>query len=391
MIGNEGRNCQPYSATHSTVRGGKPPWPRISNKVDFAYEIAARRRQGMRRIRVSNGLIALAMALAAGPAAAQNDVAAFYRGKTITITNAFAEGGLYSNLARIIAHHLPHHIPGGPNAVPQFLPGAAGLRQMNHLYNAAAKDGTVLALMYDNMPITQALAADNSVKFDLRRTPALGSLSRGEPGVVGILKRAGIATIEDAKHKEAVFGATGTTSAQYYIPAIMNRLFATRFKLIPGFPTTPHTYLAMERGEVDGIYGAVETIVESRPQWIAEKRFNWIAQLNDVRAGEFADVPLLEELAQAPIDKAAFKLLALARVPGKPVLLPPDVPAERVAALRMAFEAMLKDKAFIGDVAKTTQVLEPRTWQDAERVIRETIDTPPEVVARVQELLKAAK
>jgi len=345
----------------------------------------------MGRIRLFGTLVALALGLTAGSAAAQIDVAAFYRGKTLTITNAFAEGGLYSNLARIIAHPLPHHIPGGPNAVPQFLPGAAGLRQMNHLYNAAAKDGTVLALMYDNMPITQVLATDNSVKFDLRRTLALGSLSRGEPGVVGILKRAGIATIDDAKQKEAVFGATGTTSAQYYIPAIMNRLFGTRFKLIPGFPTTPHTYLAMERGEVDGIYGAVETIVESRPQWVAEKRFNWIAQLNDVRAGEFADVPLLEELAVAPIDKAAFKLLALARVPGKPVLLPPGVPAERIAALRTAFEAMLKDEAFIGDVAKTTQVLEPRSWQDAERVIRETIDTPPEVVARVQELLKAAK
>jgi hypothetical protein len=259
---------------------------------------------------------------------------------------------------------------------------------MNHLYNAAPRDGTVIGLMYDNMPITQVLAADDSMKFDARRFSALGSFGRGEPGLVGILKRAGVATIEEAKQKVAVFGATGTTSAQFYIPALMNRLFGTRFKIIPGFPTTPATYLAMERGEVDGAYGAVETILESRPQWIAEKRFNWLAQLNDVREGEFADVPLLEELARAPLDKAAFRLLALARVPGKPLLLPPDVPPARVAALREAFVAMLHDRAFITDVARTTQKLEPRTWQDAERVIRETVDTPPDVVAHVRELLK---
>jgi tripartite-type tricarboxylate transporter receptor subunit TctC len=333
---------------------------------------------------------ALMLTVLVAPAAADDDVAAFYRGKTLQVTNAFAEGGLYSNLARLIVQHLPRHIPGKPTAIPQFMPGAGGLRHLNHLYNAAAKDGTVIGLMYDNMPITQVLTTDDSVKFDARRFASLGSLGRGEPGLVGVLKRTGIATVEDARRKEAVFGATGTTSAQYYIPAIMNRLFGTRFKLIPGFPTTTHTYLAMERGEVDGIYGALETILESRPQWIAERQFNWLAQLNDVRTGEFADVPLLSDLAQAPLDKAAFRLLALARVPGKPLLLPPDVPPARVAALRAAFAELVRDEAFIADVARTTQKLEPRTWQDAERVIRETVDTPPDVVAHVQELLKAA-
>lgn len=87
----------------------------------------------------------------------------------------------------------------------------------------------------------------------------------------------------------------------------MRGFYPSDSKLIPGFPTTPQIYLAMECGEADGVYGAVETILENRPQWIAEKRFNWLAQLNDVREGEFADVPLLQELAQAPLDKAAFK------------------------------------------------------------------------------------
>jgi hypothetical protein len=261
---------------------------------------------------------------------------------------------------------------------------------MNHLYNAAPKDGTVIGLMYDNIPITQVLQPNENLKFDTRRFAALGSLGRGEAGLVGILKRTGIATIEDARKKESTFGATGTSSAQYYIPIIMNRLFGTRFKLIPGFPTTTHMYLAMERGELDGIYGAAEVIQESRPQWIAERQLNWLAQLNDVRAPDFPDVPLLQELAQSPLDKNAFKLLGLARVPGKMLIAPPDVPPARIAALREAFMAMLHDEAFIAEVAKTTQKLEPRTWQDAERVIRETVDTPSDVVAHVRELLKAA-
>jgi tripartite-type tricarboxylate transporter receptor subunit TctC len=337
-------------------------------------------------------LFVLALALAAAPAAAADeDVAVFYRGKTLQLTNAFAEGGLYSTLARLMVTHLPRHIPGRPNAIPIFMPGAGGLRQMNHLYNAAPKDGTVIGLMYDNIPITQVLQPDENLKFDTRRFAALGSLGRGEAGLVGILKRTGIATIDDARQKDSVFGATGTSSAQYYIPIIMNRLFGTRFKLIPGFPTTTHMYLAMERGELDGIYGAAEVIQESRPQWIAERQLNWLAQLNDVRAADFPDVPLLQELAQAPIDKAAFKLLGLARVPGKMLIAPPDVPPARLAALREAFVAMLSDEAFIADIAKTTQKLEPRTWQDAERVVRETVDTPPEVVAHVRELINVAQ
>lgn len=205
------------------------------------------------------------------------------------------------------------------------------------------------------------------------------------------MKRTGIASVEDARRKESVFGSTGTSSAQYYIPIIMNRLFGTRFKLIPGFPTTTTMYLAMERGELDGIYGAAEVIEESRPQWIAEHQLNWLAQLNDVRAPNFPDVPLLQELAQAAVDKAAFKLLALARVPGKMVIAPPDVPPARVAALREAFVAMLHDPAFVDDLSKTTQKLEPRTWQDAERVIRDTVETPPEVVAHVRELLNVSQ
>lgn len=340
-------------------------------------------------IRLASCLIACALAFAATPAtAADDDVATFYKGRTIQVTSAFAEGGLYSTMTRLVAEHLPRHLPGRPHGIPQSMPGAAGLRQTNHLYNVAPRDGTVVGLMYDNVPASQVMGVDDNIRFDARRFGVLGSIGRGETALISILKRAGVATLDEARRKPVVFGATGTSSGQYYLPNMMNKLFGTRFKIIPGYKTMAEMFLSMERGEVDGVSGAVEAVLEGRPQWIAERRFNYLAQLYDERPAQFADIPLLQELAQTPLDKGAFRFLALARVPGKIVLAPPDVPPARLAALREAFATMVRDPAFIADVSKTSQRLEPRTWQDAEQVIRETIDTPPEVVAHVRELLK---
>jgi tripartite-type tricarboxylate transporter receptor subunit TctC len=338
--------------------------------------------------RLRFAFVSLALVLTAIPARSDDDVAAFYKGRTLQVVSSFGEGGLYSVVTRLVADHLPKYLPGRPSAIAQSMPGAAGFRQMNYLYNIAPKDGTVIALMYDNVPTAQLLQPDDSLKFDTRRFGMLGSLNKGEAGLVGILKRAGITSLDDARQKPAVFGSTGTSSGQYTVPAAMNKMFGTRFKIIPGYKTTPEIYLSMERGELDGVYGTAEAMAENRPQWIAEHRFNWLAQLNDVRAPDYADVPLLQELAQAPLDKAAFRFLALARVPGKMFVTPPDIPAARLEALRAAFAVMVRDQAFIDDIAKTTQKLDVRTWQEAEAIIRETAETPPDVIAYVRDLLK---
>jgi tripartite-type tricarboxylate transporter receptor subunit TctC len=333
-------------------------------------------------------IVVTAWLLAILPAGA--DEAAFFRGKTIQFTSAFAEGGLYATVTRLVSEHLPRHLPGRPGGIALSMPGAAGLRQMNHLYNVAPKDGTVIALMYDNVPMSQAMQSDDSIRFDARRFGVLGAVGRGETALISVLKRTGVASLDDARRIPVVFGATGTTSGQYYLPSILNRLFGTRIRIIPGYKTMAEILLSMERGELDGVSGAFEAILEGRPQWAAEGRFNHLAQLYDARPAQFADVPLLQELAPSPIDQAAFRFLALARIPGKMLLVPPGVPAERVAVLREAFASMVRDPVFVADVARTSQRLEPRTWQDAERIIRETIETPPEVVAHVRDLLKVA-
>jgi tripartite-type tricarboxylate transporter receptor subunit TctC len=319
-------------------------------------------------------------------ARAADDVEAFYKGKNIQVLNAFDQGGRYGVLARLVAAYLPRHLPGKPNGVPQFMPGAGGLLQTNHLFNVAAKDGTVIGLLYDSMPTAQVLEPAN-IRFDARRFEALGSINKGEPGVAAILKRTGVATVEDARKIPSVFGSTGSSGGAYVIPMIMNRMLGTRFKLIPGFKTTGHIFLAMDRGEVDGIYGAYEAVQQARPEWIAKNEVNVLAQLFDVRAAELPDVPLLQELATNDRDRAALHFLALARAPGKSFVAPPGVPPERLAALRAAFEAMAKDPEFKASLAKTEQVLEPRTWQDVTRIFRESIDVKPDILAYAKELM----
>ncbi len=319
-------------------------------------------------------------------AARAMDLESFYKGKTIQVLNAFDQGGRYGVLARLVATHLPRYLPGRPNGVPQFMPGAAGLLQTNFLYNAAAKDGTVIGLLYDSMPTAQVLEPAN-VRYDARQFGVLGSINKGEAGVAAILKRTGIATVEDARKTPSVFGATGSTGGAYVVPMIMNWLLGTKIKVIPGFKTTGDIFLAMDRSEVDGIYGALEAVQIARPQWISQHEVNWLAQLHDVRAPQLPDVPMLQELATNDRDRNALQFLALARAPGKMFVAPPGVPADRLAALRAAFEAMVQDDEFKANLAKNKQVLDPRSWQDGTRIIRESIETKSEIIAYVKELM----
>jgi tripartite-type tricarboxylate transporter receptor subunit TctC len=333
----------------------------------------------------------LALLSIATPCTAQESVAAFYRGKTIEVINPFAEAGLYAYLAQIIADDLPRHVPGSPAGRVEFMPGGGGLQGANYLYNAAPRDGTVIELLYDNMPTEQALGLDQLVKFDARQFRTLGSLNHGETGLVAILKRAGVASVADAKSKTAVLAATGTAAAQYIVPDAMNKLMGTRFNIIPGYKVITDSFLAMESGEADGLFTNFATLVQARPQWVTEKRFAYIAQSADVRDPGFADVPLLQELVSDPIKKETFRFLAMSRIPGKMLVAPPGVPEARVAALRTALTETLRDPAVLDAMAKLNQKIEPRDADDAASVIRETVDADPAVLTRVRDLMQIAK
>lgn len=334
---------------------------------------------------------AVILTTGAGACVAQEAVAAFYRGKTLRVINPFAETGLYALVTQLFAEHLPRFLPGEPRARAEFMPGGGGLQAANYLYVAAPRDGTVLGPFYDAMPTTQALALDDLVKFDARRFTVLGSINRGETGLIAVLKRSGIASIADAREKVAVLGATGAAAAQYIVPMAVNRMLGTRFKLIPGYKTVNDAFLAMETGELDGLFTNFNTIVESRPQWVAEKRFNWLAQSADRADPDFPDAPLLQDLATDAATKDALRFLAMSRAPGKIIIAPPDVPADRAAALRAALAATLRDPAFLAAIGKLNQKVDPRDASEAMDVIRQTVDTNPATLARIRDLMRATQ
>jgi len=322
------------------------------------------------------------------PASSQESAAEFYRGKTIQVINPFAEGGLYAYLAQLIAEKLPKYLPGSPTGRHVSMPGGGGLQGANYLYNAAPRDGTVIGLLYDNMPTEQALGLNKLVKFDARQFTVLGSLNKRETGLVGVLKRTNVSSVYEAKTKAVVLAATGTSSAQYIVPNAMNRLLGTKFKLIPGYKVITDSFFAMEAGEADGLFTNYATLTQARPDWIAQDRFAFIAQSSDIRDPNFASVPLLQELTDDRIPQEAFRFLAMSRLAGKIIVAPPGIATNRANALRDAFHLMLSDPQLLEGMAKLAQQIEPRDTKAALDVIKQTIETDHAALARVRDIMQ---
>ncbi len=336
------------------------------------------------------GAILFMAGLAAFPSAsrAQDAVAAFYRGKTLRVINPFAETGIYGALTRALADILPRHLPGEPRGRGEAMPGGGGLQGANYLYAGAPRDGTALGVMYDNMPTAQALALDGLARFDARGFTVLGSVNRGVTGVVGVMKRAGIKSVDDARAKIAVLGATGAGAAQYVVPLAMNRLLGTRFNIIPGYRTVSDTFLAMDAGEADGLFSNYVTIAEARPQWIRDKSVVWIAQSLDHADPDFPDVPLLQDLTDDPAKKGAFQFLSMSRAPGKIVVAPPGVPADRAEALRKALADTFRDPEFVAIVTSMGEKVDPRSAAEAADIVRATVEFDPAALAGVRDLMR---
>jgi tripartite-type tricarboxylate transporter receptor subunit TctC len=321
-------------------------------------------------------------------ARSQDSVASFYRGRAITVISPFGEIGLYTGIARLLGDYLPKYLPGQPGSRLQNVPGGGGLQGANYLYNVAARDGTTIGVLYDNMPTEQAINTTQLVKFDCRQFGVLGSLNQRETGVVAIVKRAGIRSVDDARKKRVVLGATGTSSAQFVVPNAMNKLLGTQFNIIPGYKTVNDALLAMETGEADGIFTNFGTLIQNKPNWIQEKNFEYIAQLADIQDPAFPETPLLQDIATDQVAKDTFKFLSWSRAAGKLIVVPPAVPQDRLTALRSAFAACLKDPGLLDGMSKWNIDIAPRTHDEAMAVIRSTVDTDPKILERVRQVMQ---
>jgi tripartite-type tricarboxylate transporter receptor subunit TctC len=324
--------------------------------------------------------------LALAPARAE-DAADFFRGKTLRIIVGVGVGSGYDLNARLLARFLPNHIPGHPAVIVQNQPGAGSLTMTNQLFIAGPFDGTAIGASFNGMPTTP-LFQPAAVHFDANKLIWLGSTNR-ETQVTYVWHTAPVQSFAELKTKELVVGAQAPGSTQYDFPMLANALFGTKFKVIPGYASTPKIHLAMEAGEVHG-NGATNwsTLKLLNSDWIAEKKIRLLAQWALKKHPELADVPLMLDMATSEADRQALRL-ALARLEyGRPFFLPPGVPPERVTALRRAFDAALKDPGLLAEADKSKIEIDPLPGEEVTDLIKQVSATPPDVVGRVRAALE---
>ena len=323
---------------------------------------------------------------AAMPASAQDDVAAFYRGKQLRMVVGSAVGGGYDLFARIVARHIVNHIPGRPHIIVQNQPAAGGAVMTNQLYGQGPKDGTVIGVPINGIPTAPLL--QSGIQFDATKLIWVGSTNR-EAYVAFVWHTAPVESIADLRSREVVVGATtpGTTMVDF--PLLVNDILGFKFKIVRGYQGTPQINLAIERGEVQGMGGIGWASVKAQtPHWISDKKIKVLAQYGLKRHPELSDVPTMLELAKSNADRQAMTMLFARTEYGRPYFLPPDVPEERVAALRRAFDATMKDTAFIAEVAKLQFDVDPLTGEQVQALVAQLAATPREIVARVRAALE---
>ncbi len=323
---------------------------------------------------------------AAAPAFGQEDVAAFYRGKTLRIVVGVAVGSGYDINARLLARHLGTHIPGNPAVIVQNQPGAGSLTMTNALFHTGPFDGTAIGASFNGMPTTPLLQP-TGVRFDPVKLNWIGSTNR-ETQVLYVWHTAPVQSWDGVLTQELVMGAQAPGSTQYDYPVLANHLFGTKFKVITGYDGTPKIHLAMERGEVHGTLANWSTLKAISFNWVTEKKVKLLAQWALKKHPEVADVPLVLDFAGSDADRDALRLVLARLEYGRPFFMPPNVPPERVAAVRRAFDAAMKDPALLAEADKLKIDIEPLTGEEVASLVEQVARTPAETVARVRTALE---
>jgi tripartite-type tricarboxylate transporter receptor subunit TctC len=327
-------------------------------------------------------MLGLLACLGAAPAAAQENVAAFYKGKTVRIIVGVGVGSGYDINARLLARHLAAHIPGNPTVIVQNQPGAGSLTMTNQLYGAGPFDGTAIGASFNGLPTTPLLQP-TGVRFEATKINWIGSTNR-ETQLSYVWHTAPVSSLDDLKTTQVVVGAQAPGSTQFDYPVLGNHMFGFKFKVITGYESTPKIHLAMERGEVHGTLANWSTLKAIASNWIEEKKIKMIAQWALRKHAELPDVPLIIDRATTDADRQALQL-ALARLEfGRPFFMPPNVPPERVEAIRRAFDATMKDPAYLAEAEKLKIEVDPLTGEQVAALIEQIYRTPADTVARVR-------
>jgi tripartite-type tricarboxylate transporter receptor subunit TctC len=317
------------------------------------------------------------------PAAAQSDVEAFYKGRTVEVVIGTVPGGGYDLYGRLIAQYLGRHIPGRPAVIVKNMPGAGHLRMTNWLYNVAPRDGTVLGTAPQALAIEQALGSAG-IQYDAAKFTWVGRVAPVVE-VTFTWHTSKTRTLADARKRETVMGGSGPTSPTVFYLKALNALAGTRFKIIQGFPGGGATELAMQRGEVEGNTKAWAAMKVDNAQWLREKKVNILLQYAAERSPDLPDVPLMAELGRTAGEKAALHLFAMGNAMGRSLMATPGVPPARAAALRKAFMDTMADPELIAFAKQRKIDLGPALSGEAlAKLVGETLSVSPETAAAVR-------
>ena len=310
----------------------------------------------------------------------------FYAGKTLTIMVGLAAGGSADTLVRLFAPHLKKHIPGEPSIVVQNMPGAGGIRAMQYFASIAPRDGSVLGLVHSSVPFAP-LYGIKGATFDPRAMNWIGSINSSEAICVS-WAASGVTQWKDLYDKTYIVGGTGAGSQMETMPAMINKLFGTKIKIISGYTGGNDVYLAMERGEVHGRCGGlVSSINSTRPDWFGKKKVVVPIAVALERNPLFPDTPAIYEFAKDDRTRQILKLILFPLQMDRPVLAPAGVPPERVAALRKAFHEAMTDSAFIADAQNLNIEIGEVRGERLQAILAEAFSTSPDIVTAANDAM----
>ena len=324
-------------------------------------------------------LLTALLTIVATPAAA-DAVAEFYAGKQIRFIIRSGAGGGYDQYARLLGRHIGKHIPGRPHVVPVNMPGGGGIRAANYVAKIAPQDGTILTIVSQGLPVDQALGLNPSFQADLRDFHWVGNMSSSNQVLVtwhtSLTK-----SWADLMQRETTIGSTQAGSISVQMPAVYNNILGTKIRIIFGYPDGRDVNLAMERGEVEGrATNPWASYVAVTPEYVQKNWIIPIIQVGMVKDPALPQVPLLrEQKAKTPEEQAVLEYMSKATVVGRPIATTPGVPAERVAALRRAFDLTLKDPEFIKEAETQRAEIDAMTGAELTQIINELIAAPPDL------------
>jgi tripartite-type tricarboxylate transporter receptor subunit TctC len=318
----------------------------------------------------------------APPAAAQGALA----GKSVQMIIGFGPGGGYDLWGRTVGRHIGRHLPGNPTVVPQNMPGAGSYVAASYIFNIAPKDGTVLGIIARDAALGP-LSGAAGARFDPTRLSWIGTPTK-ETNVCIAYHTAQVKSARDLFEKQLIVGDTGPGTGTRSYPKALNELIGTKFKLVGGFPASSDVFLAMERGEVEGICESFDSIKVRRPDWIATKKISILFQGGAAPNPELKDVPFVLDFARTPVEKQALEFLYAGQGIGRPFVAPPELPAERLKMLRDAFNATMQDAEFRAYAAKSKLELEPEDGEHLSSLIAKIYATPKPIVDRITGLIK---